>query len=142
MLWRMPSGSVFTSRPSTTARPPENRISPHSARINVVFPDPLGPSSPNTSPRPTSNDTPLTAVNEPNLIDTSVIEIAGSMIGPPGRGSKRTTKRPIICIFLYSFLVGGVDLAALAALATFGKKGLENRTFPKAATWPPLVKGG
>src|SRR5437868_4389805 len=83
MFWRMPSGSSETSRPSTSARPSANRISPHSARMSVVFPDPLGPSSPKTSPRATSNDTSLTAVKVPNRIDTCSILIAASMSVPP-----------------------------------------------------------
>src|SRR5688572_4668446 len=80
--WRIASGSFATSRPSTSARPPANRTSPPSARISVVFPDPFGPSSPNTSPRWTSNDTSLTAVKSPNRMDALSITIAGVMSPP------------------------------------------------------------
>src|SRR5262249_9440242 len=40
-------------------------MSPHRARISVVFPEPLGPSRPNTSPRPTLRVARSTAVNLP-----------------------------------------------------------------------------
>src|SRR5436190_92937 len=46
-------------------------MSPHSARISVVLPDPLGPKSPNTSPAGTRTLTPSTAVMAPNLITTA-----------------------------------------------------------------------
>src|SRR5437660_1749586 len=39
--------------------------------MSVVFPEPLGPSRPNTSPRRTSSVTQSTAVNVPNRIVTS-----------------------------------------------------------------------
>src|SRR5262245_49094771 len=76
---RIASGSFATSRPSTSALPVANGISPQSARMSVVFPDPFGPSSPNTSPRSTANDTSLTAVKSPNLMLAFSMESAAAI---------------------------------------------------------------
>ena len=58
-------------------------------RIVVVFPAPLGPSSPKTVPSSTARSTPLTARTLPNdFVSASVRMIASSMaaetIGRPG----------------------------------------------------------
>src|SRR5215468_8013233 len=79
MAWRMPSGSLATSRPRTSARPSAKRIRPHRARMSVVLPEPFGPSSPNTSPRPTVSETSLTAVNEPKRMVPCSTEMAVPM---------------------------------------------------------------
>ena len=44
------------SNPATVARPDVGRNNPSKSRIVVVLPEPLGPSSPKTSPRRTSSD--------------------------------------------------------------------------------------
>ncbi len=53
----MASVSRITSKPATVPAPELGWSSPHSMRMVVVLPAPLGPRKPNTSPRPTSNET-------------------------------------------------------------------------------------
>ena len=51
------------SKPLTEARPPLGRSKVQSMLMVVDFPAPFGPRKPKTSPAPTANDTPSTAVN-------------------------------------------------------------------------------
>ena len=59
MLDRTAWGSATTSWPATTARPPVGRSTVLRMRKVVVFPAPLGPSSPKISPGWQSNETSL-----------------------------------------------------------------------------------
>src|SRR5918998_2989661 len=60
--WRRSSARSFSGlRPSTSTSPPEGRRAPTRAFIRVVFPDPLGPTSPNTVPSGTVRSTPRNA---------------------------------------------------------------------------------
>src|SRR5208282_1025952 len=72
--WR---GYRATSKPATVARPSLGASSVVSIRTTVVLPAPLGPSSPNTSPRRTSKLTLSTAVKAPKRLVRSVVCIAG-----------------------------------------------------------------
>src|SRR5208282_1902364 len=72
--WR---GYRATSKPATVARPPLGASSVVSIRTTVVLPAPLGPSSPNTSPRRTSKLTLSTAVKAPKRLVRSLVCIAG-----------------------------------------------------------------
>src|SRR5947209_6053967 len=54
MRWRAPTGSSAMSTPSTTTLPVVGRRYPVMTRMVVVFPAPLGPRSPSTSPCSTS----------------------------------------------------------------------------------------
>jgi hypothetical protein len=49
----MASASVATSKPSTLAAPEEGCSTPHSIRMIVDFPLPLGPNKPKMEPRVT-----------------------------------------------------------------------------------------
>ncbi len=57
-----------SGRPATIADPDVGAISVPRIRTVVVFPAPLGPRNPNTSPRATLNDTSATAVRQPNFL--------------------------------------------------------------------------
>src|SRR5215208_1315481 len=59
------SPSVTTSRPATVPRPALGRTRPVSILMVVVFPAPLGPRKPKTSPRRTAKLTASTAVKAP-----------------------------------------------------------------------------
>ena len=48
--------------------PASGRITPAIIFRSVVFPEPLGPVSPSTSPGDTDNETPLTAMRPPNAL--------------------------------------------------------------------------
>ena len=56
------TGSEATSTPPTVARPLVGRTRVVSMPTVVVLPAPFGPSSPNTSPEVTANETPSTAL--------------------------------------------------------------------------------
>src|SRR5580704_4119873 len=79
--WR---GCLATSKPATNAWPPLGTSRVVSIRTTVVLPAPLGPSSPNTSPRRTSKLTWSTAVKVPKRLVRSLVCIASesSSIGP------------------------------------------------------------
>src|SRR5438094_9455517 len=66
MRLRTSRGSSTTSSPETLAVPADGRRYPVSIRRMVVFPEPLGPRRPMTSPPPTPSDTPSTASLGPN----------------------------------------------------------------------------
>ena len=51
-----------------------------SVRTVVVFPAPLGPRNPSTSPRPTSNETSSNATRSPNRFDRCSTESAGALV--------------------------------------------------------------
>src|SRR5688572_18713392 len=82
MLRLIRSPSVYTSWPATRADPPLGVSNPVSIRIAVVFPAPLAPRKPNTSPCRTSKEMRSTAVNVPNLRVSSFASIA-LFIGRP-----------------------------------------------------------
>src|ERR1700722_12656638 len=78
------SGCLLTSKPPTTARPDVGAISPHSTRIVVDFPAPLGPRKPKISPACTSRFNSATAVKSPKCLLrfsmwTAGPELLGSM---------------------------------------------------------------
>jgi hypothetical protein len=58
---RAVTGSAATSTPATLAEPAVGSTRVVRTPIVVVLPAPLGPSRPNTSPRPTSKLMPATA---------------------------------------------------------------------------------
>src|SRR5262245_28723471 len=66
--------------PATVARPAVGRNSVARTRTVVVFPAPLGPRKPKTSPAPTSNDTPSNAIRSPKRFERDSATIAGSAI--------------------------------------------------------------
>src|ERR1041385_533054 len=74
----MASPSRRTSCPATVASPLLGASSPVSIRIAVVFPAPLAPRKPNTSPAPTSNEMWSTAVKAPKVRVRSRARIARS----------------------------------------------------------------
>src|SRR5262245_40633906 len=113
MLERTRSASRVTSWPSTEAVPRAKGTSPHRARISVVLPEPLGPSSPKTSPAGTARLTPSTAVTLPKRMTASRTVRAGVLLamlvignvlffGEPGRVSARSRA-----------LIGSASLRAL-----------------------------
>lgn len=59
---RAPAGSVATSIPPVRATPEVGRTRVVRIPMVVVLPAPLGPSSPNTSPAATENESPSTAL--------------------------------------------------------------------------------
>jgi len=59
------SRKAFISWPSTWSEPPVTFVRPAIARPIVVFPEPLSPTRPSTSPGETVKLTPSTAVNPP-----------------------------------------------------------------------------
>src|SRR5579884_457333 len=77
MLRRTSSRSRTTSCPATVAVPAVGFISVHSMLIVVVFPAPLGPRKPNTSPGATSKLTPRTASSSPKRFTSPSTTIAG-----------------------------------------------------------------
>src|ERR1039458_9084736 len=81
MLRRTSSRSRTTSWPATVALPPEGLASVQSMLIVVVFPAPLGPRNPNTSPAATSKSTPRTARTSPKFLTRPRTAMAGSGAG-------------------------------------------------------------
>src|SRR6187455_528548 len=61
-----PSGSFLTLTPATVASPFEGRRTPARIRSVVVFPEPSGPTRPNSSPFVTLREIPSRAVTLPN----------------------------------------------------------------------------
>src|SRR6059058_5859430 len=80
MLRRTSSRSPTTSCPATDAAPAVGLASVQSMLIVVVFPAPLGPRKPNTSPVATSKSTPLTASTSPKRLASAWTEIATCML--------------------------------------------------------------
>ena len=60
---RTSSECSMTSSPATWTRPDDAGMNPVRIRIVVLLPAPLGPRKPTISPRCTSNETPLSAVD-------------------------------------------------------------------------------
>ena len=83
---RTPTGSVTASMPRTVAVPLVGRVCPVSILIIVVFPDPFGPSRPNSAPFSTASETLSTATTSPYLFvrffasSTTVITRSGLFI--------------------------------------------------------------
>src|SRR3954471_20963784 len=76
-MWRRTSSlAPTTSKPATSACPAVGLVSVHSMLIVVVFPAPLGPRKPKTSPVPTSKLTAFTASKSPNDLRSSLTLIA------------------------------------------------------------------
>src|SRR6185312_12120240 len=78
------SGCRLTSKPPTMARPEVGAISPHSTRMVVDLPAPLGPRKPKISPDWTSRFRSATAVKSPKRLVsfsmwTAGPEVLGSM---------------------------------------------------------------
>ncbi len=89
MLRRISSGWVPTSKPLTWAVPEVGVTSPHSIRMAVDFPAPLGPRNPRISPFRTCIETWSTATKEPKRFTRFSISTAQTspfMRPPPLRG--------------------------------------------------------
>src|SRR5947209_10032167 len=76
MFRRTSSRSLTTSWPATAAEPDVGLARVQSMLIVVVFPAPLGPRKPNTSPVATSKSTPRTASSSPKRLTKPRTEIA------------------------------------------------------------------
>ncbi len=83
MCDRTAAGSRAMSCPATSPAPSVGARIPHNILIVVDFPAPFGPSSPNTSPWATENETPSTAVNSPKRFVKSRTAIAHPLIRAP-----------------------------------------------------------
>src|SRR5580765_6745512 len=79
------SGWRLTSKPPTTARPDVGAISPHSTRMVVDLPAPLGPRKPKISPGWTSRFRSATAVKSPKRL----VSFSMWTAGPEALGSMR-----------------------------------------------------
>src|SRR5438874_9545361 len=64
------------------ARPEVGLSKPQSMRINVVLPEPLGPSIPKISPSPIERLRLFTAAREPKLLVRFSITIASAIVSP------------------------------------------------------------
>ena len=85
--WRTTCGLRRTSTPKMLASPSSIGSSVASILSMVVLPAPLGPRTPNTSPRRTTRSTPSTARCSPKRLDQPV-RLDGGRRGPPrGCGS-------------------------------------------------------
>src|ERR1700722_14835922 len=119
-------GCRATSSPATQASPELGGNSVVSIRTSVVLPAPLGPSSPNTSPRATSKVTPLTAVKAPKRLQRSLVVIAaevGSILTPRERYFRRHPRFQLAARLQYLHLdVEGADVLAAAAHVTLSGK--------------------
>src|SRR5438094_533857 len=71
----MRSAWVAMSKPTTVPEPPLGSKMPHSMRMVVDLPAPLGPSTPKISPRLTCRDTSFTAVSEPKRRDSERVSM-------------------------------------------------------------------
>src|SRR5713226_9308189 len=71
------------SRPAIRMRPASGRSAPVIRLKRVVFPDPLGPMTPTSSPSSTAKLTPLTARTPPKALETpSSSRSANAPLGP------------------------------------------------------------
>jgi hypothetical protein len=84
LIWRPLSGR--RGSPATIADPAVGAIRVPSIRTVVVFPAPLGPRKPNTSPAETLNETSSTATRSPKRFVRCSTTSAGS---PESGGSRR-----------------------------------------------------
>ena len=80
------SAFVATSKPATRAVPAVGCSRPISIRIAVVFPAPLAPRNPKTSPLLTVKEIRSTAVKSPNFRVRSFTSMAMSLTPPPRSG--------------------------------------------------------
>ena len=80
MRRRTCSGRVTTSKPATSALPLVGGSRPHSMRMVVVLPEPLGPSMPNTSPREMSRSSPCTATSAPKTLRSARVWTTGGTV--------------------------------------------------------------
>src|SRR5688500_13385170 len=69
------------SCPATRIVPLVGVMIPHSARSVVVFPAPLGPTRPSTSPAFTTKESPATALTAPYSLVRSRTSMAGAAVG-------------------------------------------------------------
>src|SRR4029450_7185865 len=76
------AGSRTTSYPPTVARPASGRMRVDRMRMAVVFPAPLGPSSPNTVPSRATMSMPSSARTFPNVLTRPSASIAEVMPPP------------------------------------------------------------
>src|SRR5574341_1079840 len=83
--------SRSTRSPATCAVPEVGRSSPHSTRMVVVLPEPLGPRKPKISPRGTDRLTRSTAVKEPKRTLSSRASTAIPSCAAPGSGAGGTS---------------------------------------------------
>src|SRR5574341_1146029 len=84
------TGRSLTRTPSMTMSPTAGVSNPAIMRRTVVFPLPLGPSKPRSSPSLTAKETPVTASTEPNCLErlrTSIFTM------PPSLGGARDGAR-------------------------------------------------
>ena len=79
--WRMTWGCRRTSTPNSWASPPSIGSRVASICSIVVLPAPLGPSTPNTSPRCTSRSMPSTARTSPKVLTSPRACTAASEVG-------------------------------------------------------------
>ena len=83
MIRRTCSGWRATSIPATDRRPAFGRISVATARMNVVFPAPLGPSTAVTCPLQASRSSPASASTLPNHLTSPSASMIGSVMSIP-----------------------------------------------------------
>src|SRR6476661_6458216 len=77
---RSARSSFFQRRPSTSTSPASGSVSPSQISIVVVFPAPLGPSSPKHSPRATARSRPSTATTSPYAFRRPATRSAGPAV--------------------------------------------------------------
>src|SRR4051812_23147126 len=77
--------------PKSFTVPPSARVSPAAMDSSVVFPAPLGPSRPNTSPASTVSETPSIATVSPKRLRMSVTSRTASGMGVIIRPTSRLT---------------------------------------------------
>src|ERR1039457_4889239 len=94
MFRRTSSGCFPTSNPLTDACPEVGVNSPHSIRMVVDFPAPLGPRKPKISPFLTRSETWSTATNAPNVFTRSSISTAHSLVMNAASSSSYSLFRP------------------------------------------------
>src|SRR5262245_37145969 len=73
------SGVATTSTPATSALPAVGVMRPHSMRMVVVLPEPLGPSMPKISPASIEKLMPSTAVSAPKRLTSPSTAMTGGM---------------------------------------------------------------
>src|SRR5712691_1948462 len=110
MRLRTSRGSSTTSSPETLAVPADGRRYPVSIRRMVVFPEPLGPRRPMTSPPPTSSDTPSTASLGPNHFVSLSATMRELMTNDPARERRGGVTAPALA------LLGGRETPLLPVL--------------------------
>src|SRR3954470_5110025 len=97
---RTSCGCVTTSYPSTSAVPPSGRCTVARMRTAVVFPAPLGPSSPKIVPSGISKSMPARASTSPNRLVKAVTRTAvvgmTSMFAPRSEDANRRGAVPFL----------------------------------------------